>query len=157
MAKISRAEFLGLSGVLGAAFGYPGGAIGETQAAAASLATEPDLAVVNARVYTVDESLSRAEAFAVKNGRFIAVGSSSDIKNLASRRTELVDAQQMTVLPGFIDTHCHPSGINELYEVNANVRTLKELQHALRRPNTNHWTALCASVSTATRMHIPPS
>ena len=34
----------------------------------------------------------------------------------------------MTVHPGFIDCHCHPSGVNELYEANANVRTLKELQ-----------------------------
>ncbi len=39
----------------------------------------------------------------------------------------------MTVFPGFIDTHCHPSGVNELYGVNANVRTVKELQAALRK------------------------
>ena len=37
----------------------------------------------------------------------------------------------MTVTPGFIDAHCHPSGVNELYEVNANVRTTKELQQVL--------------------------
>jgi len=42
---------------------------------------EPDLIVVNARVYTVDVAQPRAEAFAVKNGRFVAVGSSVDVRN----------------------------------------------------------------------------
>jgi len=39
----------------------------------------------------------------------------------------------MTVTPGFIDAHCHPSGINELYEVNTNLRSIKEIQEALKK------------------------
>ncbi len=133
MSRISRSEFLGLSGLLaGAALPpYEGG--WHSQTTAPALAIDPDLIVINARVYTVDDGLPKTEAFAVKDGRFVAVGSTSDVRNLAARRTEVVDAQQMTILPGFIDTHCHPSGINELYEVNANVRTVKELQQALRK------------------------
>ena len=133
MSRISRSEFLGLSGLLaGAALPpYEGG--WHSQTTAPALAIDPDLIVINARVYTVDDRLPKAEGFAVKDGRFVAVGSTSDVRNLAPRRTEVVDAQQMTILPGFIDTHCHPSGINELYEVNANVRTVKELQQALRK------------------------
>jgi predicted amidohydrolase YtcJ len=133
MSRISRSEFLGLSGLLaGAALPpYEGG--WHSQTTAPALAIDPDLIVINARVYTVDDGLPKAEGFAVKDGRFVAVGSTSDVRNLAARRTEVVDAQQMTILPGFIDTHCHPSGINELYEVNANVRTVKELQQALRK------------------------
>jgi predicted amidohydrolase YtcJ len=133
MSRISRSEFLGLSGLLaGAALPpYEGG--WHSQTTAPALAIDPDLIVINARVYTVDDRLPKAEGFAVKDGRFVAVGSTSDVRNLAARRTEVVDAQQMTILPGFIDTHCHPSGINELYEVNANVRTVKELQQALRK------------------------
>ena len=38
----------------------------------------------------------------------------------------------MTVTPGFIDTHSHPSGVNELYGVNTNLRTVAEIQRALR-------------------------
>ncbi len=132
MAKLSRAEFLGLSGVLaGAAFGCSRPTESTEPAAAGQMAAEPDLVVANARVYTVDDARPRAEAFAIKDGKFIAVGTTSDIKNLASRRTQVVDAGQMTITPGFVDTHCHPSGVNELYEVNANVRTVKELQQAL--------------------------
>jgi hypothetical protein len=134
MSKMSRAEFLGLSGVLaGTALGCGGSTESKAQVATSQSSSEPDLVVVNARVYTIDNAQPRAEAFALKDGKFTAVGSSSDIKNLAGGRTQVLDAEQMTVTPGFIDTHCHPSGINELYEVDANVQTVKELQQALLR------------------------
>ena len=73
-----------------------------------------------------------AEAFAVKHGRFIAVGSSDDVQNLAGLGTQVLDAEGMTVFPGFIDTHCYPSGVDELYGVNTNLRTVAEIQAALR-------------------------
>jgi predicted amidohydrolase YtcJ len=136
MAKISRAEFLGFGGLLGgAALGYGSSTTHSPvfQQGSSTVGIEPDLVVVNARVLTSETSQPRAEAFAVKDSRFVAVGSTSDAKNLASRRTQVIDAEGMTVLPGFIDTHCHPNGVNELYGVNANVRTLKELQAALRK------------------------
>jgi predicted amidohydrolase YtcJ len=126
---------MGLGGLLaGAALGCrPSTQSPAAQTTAGQSAIEPDFVVVNARVHTVDAGQPRAEAFAIKDSRFVAVGSTADIRGLASRRTEVIDAGQMTVMPGFIDTHCHPSGVNELYEVNANVRTLKELQQALSK------------------------
>ena len=83
-------------------------------------------------MYTVDQTRPTAEAFAVKGDRFMAVGSTADVRNLATPRTRVIDAQRMAVTPGFIDTHCHPSGVDELYGVNANVRTVAALQAALR-------------------------
>jgi predicted amidohydrolase YtcJ len=131
---MTRAEFLGLGGVLaGAAVGCDRSPAVDAQGTPGPATAEADLAVVNARVYTSDEAQPRAEAFAVKNGRFIAVGSSTDVKNLATRRTEVIDAEGMTVTAGFIDAHCHPSGVNELYGVNANVRTVAAVQAALRK------------------------
>lgn len=134
MSKMTRAEFLGFGGVLaGAAMGCGRSPEVGAQVASGPATAEPDLVVVNARVYTSDETQPRAEAFAVKNGRFIAVGSSTDIKNLATRRTEVIDTEGLPVTAGFIDAHCHPSGVNELYGVNANVRTVAALQAALRK------------------------
>jgi predicted amidohydrolase YtcJ len=78
---------------------------------------EPDFIVVNAKVYTVDASLPQAEAFAVRHGHFLAVGSSADIRNLAGRRTHTFDAQRMTIVPGFIDCHNHVEGETLLYDV----------------------------------------
>jgi predicted amidohydrolase YtcJ len=77
----------------------------------------PDLIVVNAKVYTVDTALPHAEAFAIKGGRFVAVGSTADVRNLARRGTPIFDAQQMTIVPGLIDTHNHAPGEQLLYEV----------------------------------------
>ena len=132
--KLTRKEFFSWGAVLAGAFTtapYAKASSAAVQAQAGG--AEPDLIVFNARVYTVDESLPRAEAFAVKNGRFIAVGSNADVRNLATARTRMLDAQQATVTPGFVDTHAHVSGVNELYAVNANVRRVRELLANLRQ------------------------
>jgi predicted amidohydrolase YtcJ len=78
---------------------------------------EPELVVVNAKVYTMDTATPRAEAFAVKTGRLVAVGSSTDIRRLAGKGTQVLDAKQMTIVPGFTDTHNHAGGTTLLYEV----------------------------------------
>jgi predicted amidohydrolase YtcJ len=128
VAKYTRGEFLGLAGLFaGAAFA------GGRPVSAEGAADEADLVVVNGKVFTIDDSRPRAEAFAVRDGRFIAVGSTAEVRNLATARTTVVDAEGKTITPGFIDAHSHPSGIDELYGVNGNVRTLRELQDALRR------------------------
>jgi predicted amidohydrolase YtcJ len=93
----------------------------------------PDQIVLNARIYTVDEARPRAEALAVQNGRFMAVGSNGEVRALAGRSTQTIDAGGMTVVPGFIDTHSHPSGVQELTGVNVNLRTVAEVKDALRR------------------------
>ncbi len=94
---------------------------------------EPDLILVNGNVYTIDDAQPRAQAFAVKHGRFVAVGSDGDIRNLATRNTTVIDAEGMTVTPGFIDAHCHPSGVNELIGVNVNLETVEQVKAALAK------------------------
>jgi predicted amidohydrolase YtcJ len=133
MAKYTRGEFLGFGAALAGAVGFGRLPIEQTVEAQPAPGVEPDLVVVNATVYTSDSQAPRAEAFAVKNGRFVAVGSSSDVRNLATRRTQVIDAQRMTVTPGFIDAHSHPSGVDELYGVNCNVRTVAAIQAAIRK------------------------
>jgi predicted amidohydrolase YtcJ len=78
---------------------------------------DADLVVFNARVYTVDADMPKAEAFAIQGGRFSAVGSTADIKGLIGKKTQTYDAKQMTVVPGFIDTHNHGGGEGLLYDV----------------------------------------
>lgn len=69
-----------------------------------------DLIVVNAKVLTVDARNSRAEAVAIRGGRFTAVGTSADIRKLAGPRTRVIDAGGRTVVPGFIESHVHATG-----------------------------------------------
>src|SRR5436305_12843199 len=77
----------------------------------------PDLVVFNARIATVDPRLPRADAFAIKNGRFLAVGSNADIRNMIRTGTPTWDAKGAAIVPGFIDTHNHAGGAVLLYEV----------------------------------------
>lgn len=65
-----------------------------------------DLIVINANVYTVNPQFDKAEAFAVKDGKFIGVGSSEDIINTYAADS-IVDVEGKTIVPGFIDAHCH--------------------------------------------------
>ena len=69
-----------------------------------------DLIVINGDIYTVDSAAPRAEAFAVEDGRFTAVGSNAAIRALADSDTRIIDAAGKSVTPGFIDSHSHVSG-----------------------------------------------
>ncbi|MGA8441503.1 MAG: amidohydrolase [Candidatus Sulfotelmatobacter sp.] len=115
-----RREFLGLTagGVAGLAgaslLGTTG--FGEAQSSDAD-PLHVDLVVFNAKVYTVDSRRPKAEAFAVKGGRFVYVGSAAEAKAFIGRGTQTFDAKQMTIVPGFIDCHNHAGGNILLYEV----------------------------------------
>jgi len=113
----SRRDFLELTaGAVAATFGSPW--VSRTVAAVAGAeAGNADLVVLNAKVYTVDSRMPKAEAFAVKNGRFIAVGTNEEVKGIRGKDTLTIDAKQMTVVPGFIDCHNHAGGEVLLYEV----------------------------------------
>jgi predicted amidohydrolase YtcJ len=78
---------------------------------------ETDLVVFNAKVYTVDPRVPKAEAFAIKASRFTAVGGNAEIKSMAGKGTQTYDAKGMTIVPGLIDTHNHATGNVLLYEV----------------------------------------
>ena len=68
---------------------------------AASAACAADAIYVNGVVITVDKTRPYAEAFAVTNGRFSAVGSNAEISRL-SPGTKVVDLKGMTVIPGTV-------------------------------------------------------
>lgn len=67
----------------------------------------PDLIILDADVRTVDPATSSASAFAIKDGKFLAIGSTDDIRKLANDETEILDADGATILPGLIDGHSH--------------------------------------------------
>jgi predicted amidohydrolase YtcJ len=109
-----RREFMGLSGAgIAGLLASPWA----MRKALAAIDQDSDLVVYNAKVYTVDPATPRAEAFAVKAGRFVAVGSTDEVKALIGKRTRAVDARQMTVVPGFVDAHNHAPGTVLRFEV----------------------------------------
>ena len=72
-----------------------------------TIAPTTTLAVVNARVWTGDARRPWADAVAVTGSRISAVGSSAEIRKLASNATRVVDARGGMLVPGFIDSHVH--------------------------------------------------
>lgn len=73
---------------------------------------DADIIAYNGVVYTVDGNFSQAEAFAVKDGKFIAVGSSKEILD-KYRGKDTIDLQGKPVYPGFMDGHCHFNSLGE--------------------------------------------
>jgi predicted amidohydrolase YtcJ len=67
---------------------------------------QADLIVTNANIYTVDEAFSKAEAFAIKDGKIIGVGSQKEIET-KYQALDTINAEGNTIVPGFIDAHCH--------------------------------------------------
>jgi hypothetical protein len=67
----------------------------------------PDLIVHNAQVHTLDDDNLVAEAIAIKDGRILALGTSTEIKRLSEPGTRSVNAGGRTALPGFLDGHIH--------------------------------------------------
>lgn len=72
-----------------------------------------DLIVFNGQVYTVDNQFSKAEAFAIKNGKFLEAGSSKNILEKYSA-TKKIDAKGKAIFPGFYDPHSHFMGLGQM-------------------------------------------
>ena len=80
--------------------------------APALAAQEPaDLIVTNARIYTVDDNRPIAAAMAIRDGRVIFVGSARGAEVFAGSRTERLDLDGKTVIPGMVDAHAHLLGL----------------------------------------------
>jgi predicted amidohydrolase YtcJ len=69
-----------------------------------------DLIVINSNTYLVNEKFENAEAFAVKDGKFIAISTTKEIQE-NYKSDNVVDAKNQTIVPGLIDAHCHFYGL----------------------------------------------
>jgi len=69
-----------------------------------------DTILVNGHVITVDARFSIAEAIAISDGKFTAVGSSASIRRHAGPATRVIDLHGETVIPGLADGHLHDAG-----------------------------------------------
>jgi predicted amidohydrolase YtcJ len=110
--------------------------IGALGAALRAQKAEPaaDLVLLDGRVITVDERFGTAAAFAVRDGRFVAVGSNEEVRRHVGDKTRVIEGRGRTVVPGFIDTHVHALGVAEAETAQPfrNLRSIGELQSWIR-------------------------
>jgi predicted amidohydrolase YtcJ len=125
LAPTTRRRLLGAAALGALAGGWVHGRAGAQDAPA-------DLILRNARVTTLDAARPEAEALAVKDGRFLAVGAERDLQALGGDRTIVVDAGDRRVIPGLIDSHMHVirSGLN--YNMELRWDGLRSLADAMR-------------------------
>ena len=66
-----------------------------------------DVLIVNAKITTLDRANPEAEAVAIRDGKFLAVGSETAARSAAAPDATIIDARGRRVIPGLIDSHMH--------------------------------------------------
>jgi len=107
--------------------------IGSLAACAPENGPVADLVLKNGLIHTMNGAGVRAEALAVKDGRFLFVGTNEAVNRFMGTETRAVDLGGKLVLPGFIDSHCHPSAAVEQFGAVAlfGMRSVAEYQKAI--------------------------
>lgn len=93
----------------------------------------------NGNVLTMDDSLPRAQAVLVRDGRVISVGDSESILRQQTPDTVLVDLDGKTMMPGFIDAHSH-------VDISAFLQSMIDLSGFTHKRNSDVWATLKAAV-----------
>src|SRR3954447_7763253 len=70
--------------------------------------TSADLAVLGARIRTLDPDRPFATAVAIRDGLVVAVGSDAEVREACDAATETIDGRGLAVVPGLTDAHIHP-------------------------------------------------
>ncbi|MBR0851578.1 amidohydrolase [Bradyrhizobium diazoefficiens] len=99
-------------------------------------AQKADLIVTNAKIVTLDQASTIAQALAVRDGRIVAVGGNDAVEGLIGPATRRVDAGGRTIIPGLIDSHIHAvrAGLTYATEVNwIGAKTIPEAMERLRQ------------------------
>ena len=107
-----------------------------------------DLVVLDAKILTVDDGFRLAQAVAVRDGRFVAVGSTAEVRARIGATTRVIDGGGRTVIPGLIDSHVYALGVAAAEAVQPfhNLQSIGELQDWIRAaakrapPDTWIWT-----------------
>ncbi|VWX53576.1 Amidohydrolase [Novosphingobium sp. 9U] len=130
MSRLTRRQ--ALAGAAGTAF------LASTEISA--MTASPDLILINAKVTTLDRENPKAEAVAIRGGKFLAVGSEQEVRAVAAPNAKVIDAKGRRLIPGLIDSHIHVirGGLNYNMELRwEGVPSLSEAMAMLKRQAEN--------------------
>jgi predicted amidohydrolase YtcJ len=97
----------------------------------------PDLILFNANVITMDPLYPKAEGVLIKNGKILSATTNDALKKWDRMKATTIDCKGKTVLPGFIDAHCHLHALAESHvtlnlEPHHDVRSISDIQTKIR-------------------------
>lgn len=98
-------------------------------------AQNADTILFNGKVLTVDKNFSIAQAVAIKDGKFLAVGSNTDVHKTSGPATRMIDLRGQTVIPGLIDGHAHMDreGLKTIYPSLGGARSIDDILKIIER------------------------
>lgn len=115
-------------------------------ATAAAQQQSADLIVTNAKVVTMSAQRPQATAFAVREGKFVAVGSDAEMASHRGEKTRIINARGHTVIPGLNDSHAHVVREARFYNLELRWDGVDSLERALamvreqaKRTPKGHW------------------
>jgi predicted amidohydrolase YtcJ len=114
---------------------FAGGVLAIAMWALQSAVPQADLVLVDGRILTVDDRFRVAAALAIRDGRFVAVGSNEDVRRYIGSGTRVIDGRGRTVVPGLIDSHVHALDVAEAESGQRfeNLQSIDALQAWIRR------------------------
>lgn len=95
-----------------------------------------DLIITNAKVTTLDRENPVADAVAIRDGKFLTVGTEGEVRAAAGPDATVIDAKGRRLIPGLIDSHIHVirGGLNYNMELRwEGVPSLSEAMTMLKR------------------------
>jgi predicted amidohydrolase YtcJ len=114
--------------------------------ASRQLPSPADMIVTNANIHTVDEQRPQATAFAVKDGKFVAVGGEEEVKAYRGGNTRVINANGRAIIPGLNDSHLHAVRGGRFYNlelrwdgVGSVERALAMIREQARRTPGGQW------------------
>ncbi len=117
--------------------------LGAAAAARAPQGVQPaDLVLTDGKVVPVEDGVPEAQAIAIAGGRIVALGTSADMKRYVGPSTEVIDVKGQLVIPGFIESHGHFTGVGEA-------------QLRLKLAGVQSWDEIVAMVAAAVKMAKP--
>ena len=97
------------------------------------LAQDADTVLINGKILTADAQFSVQQALAVRDGKITAVGTTAQIRKLASAKARVIDLGGRTVIPGLIDSHMHAIRAASFFATESNWAGVPTLAEALDR------------------------
>lgn len=114
-----------------------------------------DTILLNGKILTVDSQFSVRQALAIREGKIAAVGSNAEIKKLQGPKSQVIDLQGRTVIPGLIDNHMHAIRAALTWKTEVNwigasslADALARLHDAAQKAQPGSWLAVVTPPST---------